>query len=95
MLRYDGMVVPGTRMMVQVEESFRVSMSVSAEKKAYVALVHRRLKPSDTLVGSLSISGHIIFRYTSFMKGSCESCNIILRCICVGILYLYGYIVFV
>jgi hypothetical protein len=69
------MVVPGTRINVQGNVAFRDSMSVSAVKKAYLSLAQRRLKPSDTFVGRLSISGYIILRYTSCMKGSFESCN--------------------
>ena len=69
------MVVPGTRINVQGKVAFSDSTSASAVKKAYLSPVQRRLKPSDALVGRLSISGYIIFRYTSCMKGSFESCN--------------------
>jgi len=69
------MVVPGTRINVQGNVAFSDSMSISAAKKAYLSLVQRRLTPSDTFVGRLSISGYIIFRYTSCMKGSFEFCN--------------------
>lgn len=75
MLRCVIMVVPGTRINVQGNVAFRDSISVSAAKKAYLSLVQRRLKPSDAFVGRLSISGYIILRNTSCIKGSFESCN--------------------